>query len=285
MRRAFTLIELLVVIAIIAILAAILFPVFSQAREKARQTTCLSNQKQHANALVMYVQDYDEYLPPWLDGVNGGSWGYDGYWQAKLHPYIRNANPAGGDHSGVWRCPSVYGWFSTDRRRQWQSVMSYGMSMFIAYDFAMNPPRRYYGHPTRGALPLSDIEIPAECVFSGETGDYGRLAPPYYRQWLYYRNRYGMNGRVQNWEARDRHNGGSVYVFVDGHARWFHADEMYPEDLKSAWNATLRYFCKNQRTATGSFGRCHDSVKAPHLPLDGGRLRLTANANIALNVR
>ncbi|MDW8291409.1 MAG: hypothetical protein RMM06_11860, partial [Armatimonadota bacterium] len=67
------------------------------------------------------------------------------------------------------------------------------------------------------------------------------------RRWLYYKNRYGVNGRVQNWEARDRHNGGSVYVFVDGHARWFHADDMYPEDLKSAWNSTLRYFCKNQR--------------------------------------
>ncbi len=62
-RRAFTLIELLVVIAIIAILAAILFPVFAQAREKARQTSCLSNHKQYALATLMYVQDYDETFP------------------------------------------------------------------------------------------------------------------------------------------------------------------------------------------------------------------------------
>jgi prepilin-type N-terminal cleavage/methylation domain-containing protein/prepilin-type processing-associated H-X9-DG protein len=62
-RRGFTLIELLVVIAIIAILAAILFPVFAQAREKARQTSCLSNQKQYALATLMYVQDYDETFP------------------------------------------------------------------------------------------------------------------------------------------------------------------------------------------------------------------------------
>jgi prepilin-type N-terminal cleavage/methylation domain-containing protein len=66
-RSGFTLIELLVVIAIIAILAAILFPVFAQAREKARSAACLSNLKQMGTALQMYGQDYDEGLPPWND--------------------------------------------------------------------------------------------------------------------------------------------------------------------------------------------------------------------------
>ena len=71
-RKGFTLIELLVVIAIIAILAAILFPVFAKAREKARQTTCLSNQKQLNLAVLSYAQDYDEILTPsliyWVPG-------------------------------------------------------------------------------------------------------------------------------------------------------------------------------------------------------------------------
>src|ERR671911_1054625 len=70
-RRGFTLIELLVVIAIIAILAAILFPVFAQAREKARQTSCLSNHRQIGTAAMMYVQDYDEMWVPY--SLGGGA--------------------------------------------------------------------------------------------------------------------------------------------------------------------------------------------------------------------
>ena len=90
--RAFTLIELLVVIAIIAILAAILFPVFAQAREKARQTSCLSNLKQLGLAYVMYRTDYDGVNP--ITIMSGPS----GSWLNASQPYIKNR--------GIYRCPS-----------------------------------------------------------------------------------------------------------------------------------------------------------------------------------
>jgi len=106
--RGFTLIELLVVIAIIAILAAILFPVFAQAREKARQTSCLSNLKQMGLGLMMYVQDYDEQYPfdHWVDPT-----GLDVNWFGAIYPYVKNGkNWAGTNQAngtgGIYQCLS-----------------------------------------------------------------------------------------------------------------------------------------------------------------------------------
>src|SRR5213593_4341838 len=123
-RQAFTLIELLVVIAIIAILAAILFRVFAQAREKARQSACASNTKQIGTALYMYIQDYDERttggcfvaygcnVPGGLidetGKPNGKCCRYTGLWP--LLPYTRN--------EAIFACPSVTGWANTMLRPQ-----------------------------------------------------------------------------------------------------------------------------------------------------------------------
>jgi prepilin-type N-terminal cleavage/methylation domain-containing protein len=99
-RHGFTLIELLVVIAIIAILAAILFPVFARAREQARKTACLSNMKQIGTALYMYAQDYDETLPERYNNNPNDldQWGYSQTWKDMLVPYIKNLQ--------VYACPS-----------------------------------------------------------------------------------------------------------------------------------------------------------------------------------
>jgi prepilin-type N-terminal cleavage/methylation domain-containing protein len=118
-RFGFTLIELLVVIAIIAILAAILFPVFAQAREKARQTSCLSNLKQIGLGAIMYTQDYDETFPrlQWdiastPDRASWNPW----TWKESIAPYVKNGTAmmdwgVGGARvlnavSDVWVCPS-----------------------------------------------------------------------------------------------------------------------------------------------------------------------------------
>ena len=119
--RGFTLIELLVVIAIIAILAAILFPVFAQAREKARQTTCLSNLKQIGLGVMQYTQDYDETYPrakfdPPQPPLTRYSWAQPN-WQDMVSPYVKNGTvtvtwltsdgtPATRINKGIWLCPS-----------------------------------------------------------------------------------------------------------------------------------------------------------------------------------
>jgi len=145
-RRGFTLIELLVVIAIIAILAAILFPVFAQARAAARQASCISNTKQGALATLMYAQDYDETIP--LLDNNGSSyysccpsascypdWGTpgndpnepDAMFTGVIQPYIKN--------SQIYYCPEI-------GKTNWPAALAY---LGIPYNVAMDQKGIYQG--------------------------------------------------------------------------------------------------------------------------------------------
>jgi len=191
--KGFTLIELLVVIAIIAILAAILFPVFARAREKARQASCLNNQKQWALAWHMYVQDYDEAIPAHCPKVNtngGYYWAWDRLWFMVLEPYVKNRE--------IRYCPS-------DNYRG-----GYGINYGYNCCYLRNVDWGY----AAGAIKLSEITRPSQTIMAGET-----------KQGLYVL--YNPTVTSYAWGyAYDRHNGGANYSFCDGHAKWISEMEL-----------------------------------------------------------
>ncbi len=209
MRKGFTLIELLVVIAIIAILAAILFPVFARAREKARQSSCLSNMKQLTLGMLMYAQDYDERLPmcrypdtPFYPSpVDGVLCTFS--WVQVTYPYVKNAQ--------VLECPSdnyarpVYTNGSTTNMSKYSYARNYGY-------FNGDKKRVMDAHK------LAEFAEPAGTIMLGEAKDCNRCGP-----------------RIANWPAGGgsvsvdelmgsyiypRHNGGMNFSFHDGHAKW-----------------------------------------------------------------
>jgi len=151
-KLGFTLIELLVVIAIIAILAAILFPVFAQAREKARQTTCISNQKQIGLGILQYLQDYDETYPQSTDGNYV-------QWYNMIQPYIKNGDLFNGQSygaGGVFHCPS----FPSTTQGQ-----NYGCSDGL---FVNNYPGT--GSGPQAAWTMAIVDAPADKIMVVEKG-------------------------------------------------------------------------------------------------------------------
>jgi len=247
--RGFTLIELLVVIAIIAILAAILFPVFAQAREKARQTACLSNEKQIGMAFQMYAADYDDGLPAWASWVIPPRTPEtpDTYWQAKLQPYIKSGQPDANNNTGVWQCPSLGVMGELEQRANGTIPYSYGYNFMVAYSNygGVTGAIKEYRYPF-----LPEMEEPASTVLVGESSTDGRIYPPYdFNYWL---AKYGPGAsattmRSYGREIPERHAGGSNYVFADGHAKWYKMEALYPRGPKA--NAATR----QAYTATGNF--------------------------------
>ena len=145
--RGFTLIELLVVIAIIGTLAAILFPVLARAREKARQTSCLSNLKQLGTALSLYTEDYDGVYP------RGQYWPWDGSytWTNVLEPYVKN--------TAVFRCPS-----------QGNDPFGYGYN--IVYWGAGDWLDGMHGINDARPVQESEVPTPAETIWVVDMGRY-----------------------------------------------------------------------------------------------------------------
>jgi prepilin-type N-terminal cleavage/methylation domain-containing protein/prepilin-type processing-associated H-X9-DG protein len=153
----FTLIELLVVIAIIAILAAILFPVFAQAREKARQAACLSNTKQMSLGIMQYVNDYDETLP-----VQGDNAQLRGRWFFQIYPYVKNLD--------VFTCPNVPENRLTQNGLKVNSPdanSGYGWNAALRGD--PNSPGGAAA-ATASGIPLAAIRKPADTIIVGDTG-------------------------------------------------------------------------------------------------------------------
>ncbi|MCC6731023.1 MAG: DUF1559 domain-containing protein [Chthonomonadales bacterium] len=215
-RRAFTLIELLVVIAIIAILAAILFPVFAQAREKARAISCLSNTKQLALAMLMYVQDADETFPAvYNDGIREAGVAKRFIWADAIRPYIKNrdiyacqsgpgsVNLTPADPAGSFPADNVQG-------------TRYSMNMVDGWHW----PEGTVGHyPVK----LGDVGRAAEVSLIQESSN---------AWWCHWHNSgpdWCHTGTVANGDRYllgvlgetiyPRHQGSTNMVYVDGHAK------------------------------------------------------------------
>jgi len=205
----FTLIELLVVIAIIAILAAILFPVFAQAREAARKASCLSNEKQIGNAFTMYTQDYDEHVNwnTWNSNTNGdpalppGS-GVLQIFVQRLQPYTKNY--------GVFLCPSDGSpWSSTDTQ-----------------DIPAHNVRGSYAFHSYGGWSLAQITAPADFFIAWDASwvSCGQST----NIWIGTEDTTGAYSWGKNYCFAARHMDQINMVFADGHAKTLKCAQVFP---------------------------------------------------------
>jgi prepilin-type N-terminal cleavage/methylation domain-containing protein/prepilin-type processing-associated H-X9-DG protein len=234
-RSGFTLIELLVVIAIIAILAAILFPVFAQAREKARGTSCISNLKQIGTALAMYRQDYDERnVNQWPFGGRG-LYDWNHTFHEILNPYVKNRE--------IFRCPSSQGTIYTSQPDPKVGLQGgYAMS-YLMNETGWSDTKERLGYMGMG-LTDADVSAPSDIIVIAEAmgvQPHWRDAQIGYSDGTRVPGGHSPNPRpdqVLNWTdfynvpgcdwgkagipliLPARHTGGNTCLFYDGHAKW-----------------------------------------------------------------
>ena len=223
MKKGFTLIELLVVIAIIAILAAILFPVFARARDKARQAACQSNLKQLGLAAMMYIQDYDEMLPAHHRQYFTGFWDtrYFSYYDA-FGPYTMNEQiyicPSG-SHSvgGSWRedMPNAEGFFGRSFRTSYGVVVDHGH---------FRPPDTTipFGHGIwawgGAGVSMAEFDRPAEKILIAEMSTH-QAGRPSHIGFTDDGQPIPMNDAGEIGVMRYRHSGMMNAAYLDGHVK------------------------------------------------------------------
>jgi prepilin-type N-terminal cleavage/methylation domain-containing protein/prepilin-type processing-associated H-X9-DG protein len=212
-RHGFTLIELLVVIAIIAILAALLFPVFAKARERARTTSCLNNQVQISRSFLMYLDSNDQTYPHWpVSGYRrpdgGGSHIYY-LWPTTLMTYLKNQQ--------VFLCPST-GDFGEGYRPNWRETWGTSATAWKGSWVDAEEQGSYAHNGWMYGAPESDVKNPAETMLLSD-GVWADVWPQKGDKLPTDKVRGERNlglGRI----GIDRHNGGINMTFVDGHAKW-----------------------------------------------------------------
>jgi prepilin-type N-terminal cleavage/methylation domain-containing protein/prepilin-type processing-associated H-X9-DG protein len=208
--NGFTLIELLVVIAIIAILAAILFPVFAQARAMARRTACLSNMKQMGNAFHMYAQDYDETTPAVIH--QPGNIDPD-FWQI-IQPYVKNVQVFYCPDRTEWSMPTGDDCGGQEGVNPQKRCIGYGYNWGITSGLRLGMVGdriKFTGGYIEPGISLASMAAPADTMAYGDTGDNPRYTICSNYIFQYYTN--------ASSSQQMRHSGNINVAFADGHAK------------------------------------------------------------------
>jgi prepilin-type N-terminal cleavage/methylation domain-containing protein/prepilin-type processing-associated H-X9-DG protein len=215
-NSGFTLIELLVVIAIIAILAAILFPVFARARGNARRASCMSNAKQIALGMMQYTQDYDEKLPLYSNATNV-------YWPTVIQPYVKSIQ--------LFTCPESPDRIYTTGDRN--GVAGYGYNPYL-WASIVNGVWSPWNLNSRA---LAEITKPASTVLIGDSSEV-ILWMPVFSAYPGWNTSFATFVAFSNdWvSTTPRHFDGMNFAFADGHVKWMNAQTAYGNPAMYEYN-------------------------------------------------